>query len=117
MSSQRVICVLLVVMGGAVSCSKAAPVVLPTTSLQAKMAGTKAGVSVDNQTIEGTPATAGTVENSQDAIGLAPKCQTSGGIPLEFCVEGVQVNCVKGAKGEFCTQYVSESDGRMWGPY
>ncbi|NBW82443.1 hypothetical protein EBR21_11880, partial [bacterium] len=51
--------------------------------------------------------------NGQDATGLALKCRTSGGIPLEFCVEGVQVDCVKGAKGEFCTQYVSESDGQM----
>ena len=44
-------------------------------------------------------------------------CKSSKGIILEFCQIGIIVDCVRKERGEYCTQYKSDSNGRMWGPF
>ncbi|MFZ9521439.1 MAG: hypothetical protein ACO3A4_13275 [Silvanigrellaceae bacterium] len=44
-------------------------------------------------------------------------CKSSGGVPLEFCINGVAVTCEKNSDGEYCTQVTKELVGRMWGPF
>ena len=56
------------------------------------------------------------IQKSASDATLKNDCKSSGGQSLELCQMGTPVECMRNERGEYCTQYTSGSNGRMWGP-
>jgi hypothetical protein len=57
-----------------------------------------------------------TAQKASADVSTRSDCKASNGQILEFCQTGTPVECQQKERGEYCTQYTSGSNGRMWGP-
>ena len=56
-------------------------------------------------------------ENKQLDQNSLVSCKTSTGISLQQCDSKLKLSCTRTFSGEFCMQYLSSGEARMWGPY
>jgi|GEM_PF-6112897 len=58
-----------------------------------------------------------TPKNGGTSTAQLTTCQNSRGELLEACVTNAELKCEAVSGKEFCTQYPSADEGRMWGPF